>query len=62
MQENLTKSKHILFKFQTIEELIQGTGYKPSLKALSVITPGMTVDGLIQQLMGINDISLACKA
>ena len=61
MQENLTKSKHILFKFQTIEELIQGTGYKPSLKALSVITPGMTVDGLIQQLMGINEISLACE-
>ena len=61
MQENLTKSKHILFKFQTIEELIQGTGYKPSLKALSVITPGMTVDSLIQQLMEINEISLACE-
>ncbi len=61
MQENITKSKHILFKYQTIEELIQGTGYKPSLKALSVITPGITVDGLIQQLMEINEISLACE-
>ncbi len=61
MQENLIKSKHILFKYQTIEELIQGTGYKPSLKALSVITPNMTVDSLIQQLMGINEISLACE-
>ncbi len=61
MQENIAKSKHILFKHQTIEELIQGTGYKPSLKALSVITPGMTVDGLIQQLMEVNEISLACE-
>lgn len=61
MQENITKSKHILFKYQTIDELIQGTGYKPSLKVLAVITPDMTVDCLIQQLMEINEITLACE-
>ena len=61
MQENISKSKHILFKFQTIEELIQGTGYKPSFKALAVISPNMTVDELIKQLLGINEISLACE-
>ena len=61
MQENILKSKHILFKYQTIEELIQGTGYKPSFKALAVISPGMTVDELIKQLLGINEISLACE-
>ena len=61
MQENILKSKHILFKYQTIEELIQGTGYKPSFKALAVISPNMTVDELIKQLLGINEISLACE-
>ena len=61
MQENILKSKHILFKYQTIEELIQGTGYKPSCKALAVISPNMTVDELIKQLLGINEISLACE-
>lgn len=61
MQENILKSKHILFKYQTIEELIQGTGYKPSLKAMAIISPGMTVDDLIKKLMEINEISLACE-
>ena len=61
MQENILKSKHILFKYQTIEELIQGTGYKPSFKALAVISPNMAVDELIKQLLGINEISLACE-
>ena len=61
MQENISKSKHILFKYQTIEELIQGTGYKPSFKALAVISPNMAVDELIKQLLGINEISLACE-
>lgn len=61
MQENISKSKHILFKYQTIEELIQGTGYKPSFKAMAIISPGMTVDELIKQLMEINEISLACE-
>jgi hypothetical protein len=61
MLENIAKSKHILFKYQTIEELIQGTGYKPSLKAMAIISPGMTVDDLIKKLMEINEISLACE-
>ena len=61
MQENISKSKHILFKYQTIEELIQGTGYKPSFKAMAIISPGMTVDELIKKLMEINEISLACE-
>ncbi len=61
MQENISKSKHILFKFQTIEELIQGVGYKPSLKAMTLISPNMTIDELIKRLLEINEISLACE-